>query len=105
MDKEFFKHRIASIRNAKNMSARNLSLELGMSSEYINQIECGRLKPSLDFIINFCDYFKLTVGDFFEQSNPHPTQLNSLITDLKKLNSDELNQISVFVKILTNKKG
>ena len=41
MDKGFIKERYARIRLAHNISARRLSMELGQSSEYINQIETG----------------------------------------------------------------
>ena len=43
MDKEFIRNRVYKIRTNQNISARNLSLELGMSSEYINQLEGGKL--------------------------------------------------------------
>lgn len=103
-NKEFIKNRISKIRSSKNVSARSLSLELGMSSEYINQIENGRLNPSLDFILNFCEYFKLTIGEFFDEDNSFPIEYKSLINQLNKLTKEELAHITDLVNLLNSYK-
>ena len=64
-----------------------------MSSEYVNQVENGRLTPSLDFILNFCDYFGLSVSEFFNQTNVFPLEYKELLSELNKLTPDELSQI------------
>ncbi len=104
MDKEFIKERVATIRNTKNISARSLSLNLGMSSEYINQVENGRLMPSLDFILNFCDYFNISVGEFFDDNTKYPTQYKDLILELNKMSQPELQQIMDLIKLINNNK-
>ena len=104
MDKIFIKDRIMAIRNQHNISARSLSLELGMSSEYINQVENGRLTPSLDFVLNFCDYFKISVGEFFDEKNTYPTEYKELIDELNYLNSEELKQIIDLIKLINSYK-
>lgn len=104
MDKEFIKERVATIRNSKNISARSLSLNLGMSSEYVNQVENGRLMPSLDFIMNFCDYFNISISEFFDENIRYPNQYKDLIKELNKLSQPELQQIVDLVKLITNKK-
>jgi len=98
--KDFIRSRISSLRNANNISARSLSLDLGMSSEYINQVESGRLNPSLEFIVIFCDHFKISIGEFFDQTVEYPLSLNPLIENLKKLNTEKLDSISNIVKHL-----
>lgn len=104
MNKEFIRNRIYSIRNANNISARNLSLELGMSSEYVNQLEGGRLNPSIDFLVNFCNYFNLSLSDFFDTKTNYPTKLKELIAELNKLNDEELDLIFKFATYLNSKK-
>lgn len=104
MDKEFIKERILTIRNLKNISARNLSLNLGMSSEYVNQDENGRLMPSLDFIMNFCDYFNISVAEFFDKTIKNPKKYQDLIQELNKMSQPELQQIIDLVKLINNKK-
>ncbi len=104
MDKEFIRNRVYKIRTAKNISARNLSLELGMSSEYINQLESGKLTPSIDILINFCSYFDITLSEFFDANNNYPTQLKPLIESLSKLDSEQFDIISKLILMITNKK-
>ena len=45
MDEQFIKQRIAKLRTDKNISARELSLQLGQSTGYINTIENGKSLP------------------------------------------------------------
>lgn len=104
MNKDFIRNRIYSIRNANNISARNLSLELGMSSEYVNQLEGGRLNPSIDFLINFCNHFDLSLSDFFDTKINYPTKLKELITELNKLNDEELGLIYELTRYFNSKK-
>ncbi len=104
MTKEYIRNRIANIRISKNISARKLSLELGMSSEYVNQVENGRLTPSLDFILNFCDYFGLSVSEFFNQTNVFPLEYKELLSELNKLTPDELSQIINIIKLINKNK-
>ena len=42
MDETFFAERIASLRNQKNVSAREMSLAIGQNASYINRIENHR---------------------------------------------------------------
>lgn len=104
MDKNFIKERINYIRTANKISARNLSLELGMSSEYINQLEGGRLTPSVDFIINFCDYFKISLSEFFDEGKKYPLEYKELIENLNKLNREELKVISDVAQMIARNK-
>ena len=104
MDKEFIKNRYITIRNAKNISARKLSFELGQSSEYINQIENGKCLPSIEGLVNFCDYFNISLGEFFNDENKYPIEYKELIKELNKLDNLELQQIIDLVKLINSKK-
>ena len=57
--KKFVSNRFAVIRNAHNISARKLSIEMGQSTEYINQIENGRKMPSMKVFLTFVIILKL----------------------------------------------
>ena len=58
MDEQFIKQRIAKLRTDKNISARELSLQLGQSTGYINTIENGKSLPSMSMFLYICEYFK-----------------------------------------------
>lgn len=104
MDKMFIKERYANIRNAHNISARKLSMELGQSSEYINQIETGKNMPSVEGLINFCEYFNITLTEFFNEELKYPIQYKDIIEELNKLDALELEQIINLIKLINSKK-
>ncbi len=104
MDKSFIKERYAKIRLAHNISARKLSIELGQSTEYINQIETGKSMPSLEGLFNFCDYFNLTLGEFFEEKITFPIEYKNIIEELDKMDVLEINKIYDLLKLINNKK-
>lgn len=104
MDRKFVQKRYASIRNAHNISARKLSFELGQSSEYINQIENGKSIPSLDNLFVFCDYFNISMGEFFEENFEYPVQYREIIKNLNKLDAIELEKVNEVIKLIADKK-
>ena len=82
-----------------------MSLDLGQSSEYINQIENGRSMPSIEGLINICDYFDITMSEFFDESIVYPIQYKELLQELNKLDSIELEKVIDIVKLISaNKK-
>lgn len=105
MDREFIKERYANIRNAHNISARKLSFELGQSSEYINQIENGKNLPSIEGLINFCNYFNISIAEFFEEEFNYPIQYKKIINELNRLDSLELETIYKLIKLVNKNKN
>ena len=99
MEKEEIGLKIARMRETLNKSARALSLELGMSSEYLNQIEKGRSRPSIDFLYNFCDYFNITVSDFFESKSNFPIEHKKLAEQILELDKQQLDAINTVVEV------
>ncbi len=104
MEKDFIKNRYAAIRCANNISARKLSFELGQSSEYINQIENGKSMPSVEGLLNFCEYFKITPSEFFGDEIKYPIEFKEILTELNKLDKMELEQITSLIKTINSKK-
>ena len=71
MKENFIGKRVATLRLAKGISARALSMELGQSENYINHIENGRSEPSMEGLRNICDYFEISLADFFDDKNEY----------------------------------
>ncbi len=105
MDKNFIQLRYATIRNAHKMSARKLSFELGQSSEYINQIENGKNMPSLDNLLNFCEYFHITPAEFFDESMNYPIEYKAIIRELNKMDVIECELILNLLKTINHNKN
>lgn len=55
-NKHSFGLRLAKLREAAGISARQMSLDLGLNKNYINSIESGKNYPALEGFFNICDY-------------------------------------------------
>ncbi len=67
MYEEFFVERLSSLRNQKNVSAREMSLALGQNESYINRIENRLAFPSMQVFFYICEYFQITPQEFFDE--------------------------------------
>lgn len=89
--------RLAELRTKKDVSARDMSLSLGMGAAYINNIENGKSLPSVEGLFYICDYLGITLSEFFDEGSSEPMKLNSIVQDLKKLNASQLDVIRVMI--------
>ena len=105
MEKTFIKSRYAEIRASFNISARKLSLELGQSTEYINQIENGKSMPSIEGLFNFCEYFNISLGEFFNEEVKFPIEYKKIINELNKLDAIEISKIYEMIKLISSLKN
>jgi len=100
---DFFPERLANLRTKKDVSARDMSLSLGQSENYINMIENKKSFPSMAIFFVICEYFHITPQEFFEIGNDNPEKLNDVILDLKKLDDNSLTHIAEVIKELARK--
>ena len=100
MNREFITKRITDLRLEEDISEYQLSLELGKSKSYINNIACGKTLPSLTELLNICEYFKIEVKDFFDTGNEYPVAMSEVIEMLKSLNKEDLDIVKTLVKRL-----
>ena len=98
MEKENFIKRLTQLRMSKGVSARDMSLSLGQSPGYINNIENGVNLPSMSMFFYICDYLKITPKEFFDTESSTPTKLNQLSELAKNLPSDKLELVMNLVK-------
>lgn len=105
MNKNFVSRRIYELRNKKNISGRKLSLELGLSNSYITQIENGQRMPSLENLSKICDYFGISLAEFFcdDKSNTViiTEEQKEILKDIKNLSPDQLSAIKSVIKAMT----
>ena len=100
MDENDFAIRLARLREKKGVSARDMSLSIGQNPGYINNIESGKSKPSLEGIFYICEYLGVTPSEFFDMESSNPSKLDAIIADMKKLNDKQLDTIAALVKDL-----
>ncbi|MBE5773715.1 MAG: helix-turn-helix transcriptional regulator [Clostridiales bacterium] len=103
MFEEEFSVRLAQLRNAKDVSAREMSLALGQNAGYINNIENGKALPSMSNFFYICQYLDITPCEFFDTDNRQPQKLDVLMRDLKKLDDKQLETITALIQGLLKK--
>ena len=104
MDLLEFGERLARLREIKNVSAREMSLSLGQSENYINKIENNKSLPSMTAFFDICDYLDMPPKDFFDTENKHPILVSEMITDYKRLDVNSQSHIAEIVKGLVRDK-
>ena len=92
--------RVAQLRTAKRVSARDMSLSIGQGAAYIHNIENRKTMPSMRGFLFICEYFNISPKDFFDMDSANPEMLNTIIADLKALSSEQLSNIAGIVKDL-----
>lgn len=103
MYEEFFVERLSSLRNQKNVSAREMSLALGQNESYINRIENRLAFPSMQVFFYICEYFQITPQEFFDEKNPAPGKINQISEEIRNLDDIQLDTIIAVVKGLQHK--
>ena len=91
--KTIVKKRINDLMNAKDISMRNLSIQLGFSDGYINQIMNNDMMPSLHNIIILCEAMHMTLSDFFSDDEVYSIEYYKLSEELKKMSDRRLEAI------------
>lgn len=98
MDKESFSKRLVELRMKKGVSARDMSLSIGQSAGYINNIENGINYPSMAVFFYICEYLGVTPTEFFDISTTDPVKTKELITAANRLNSEQLDHLIAIAK-------
>ena len=94
----FIGERFTQLRSENNMSARDLSLSIGQSAAYINNIENKNSLPSLKGIFYVCEHFKISLKDFFDVSVESPGAYTELAAELKGLDEEALRGLLAVVR-------
>jgi hypothetical protein len=100
MEKKQFCDRLAELWINKGVSARDMSISIGLSPNYINNVENGISSPSMKVFFYICEYLGITPGEFFAYDVKNPMKTNELINYAKGLNSQQLEHIIAIIKDL-----
>lgn len=98
MEKEEFIKRLVSLRMNKGVSARDMSLSIGQSPSYINNIENGVNYPSMAVFFYICEYFGITPKEFFDTESADPVKERELLEAVRGLNAQQLDSLIVLAK-------
>jgi len=104
MQLQEFGGRLAKLREIKNVSAREMSLSIGQSANYINKIENGKSLPSMAAFFDICDYLGISQKDFFDTDVNHPLKVKEMVSDYIRLDSVSQFNVAGIVKELARDK-
>ena len=102
MELKDFSVRLSQLRILKGVSARDMSLSIGQSPGYINNIENGVAFPSMTVFFYICEYLGVTPSEFFDTASANPTKEKQLTDALKGLKSADLEHLLALAKALKN---
>ena len=60
--------RLGFVRNSANLSARELSLRIGMSPQYIAQEECGRIVLTMEKLLQILEVCNFPIERIFSKN-------------------------------------
>jgi transcriptional regulator with XRE-family HTH domain len=105
MFEDSFIKRLASLREQKGVSAREMSLALGQNESYINRIENGKTFPSLQAFFYICEYLQISPKEFFDEDSPSPIKVAQIAAELQKLDEVQLDTILAVIRGLQHRPG
>lgn len=92
-----FSLRLSELRNMQNVSAREMSKQMGQSENYINMIENGHSYPSMTQFFAICDYLGVSPSVYFDFDNHDPKKSKATNDKLRGLTSEQLSIISSII--------
>lgn len=98
MYNEFLSERIATLRTAKKVSARDMSLSLGQNENYINHIENGKSMPSMQAFFYICEYLEVTPKEFFDEELKNPNAVHQVVKALSTLEERQLSALHEIIR-------
>ena len=104
MEREVFCKRLVQLRMNKGVSARDMSLSIGQSPNYIIGIEGGKNYPSMETFFYICDYFGITPKEFFDMDSTNPGKTTELMEIVKTLPNEQLDLFIALGKAVKNYK-
>ena len=98
MELSEFGERLAHLRSIRNVSAREMSLSIGLSANHINKIENGKILPSMTTFFDICDYLSISPKDFFDTESSDPNQVSEMVNEYNRLDSDDQANVAGIIK-------
>lgn len=98
MDLNELVQRIGYFRNKINLSARELSLRIGKSETYINQVECRNFTVSLPVLFEIIEALEITCAEFYSDNYVAYKQDKEILNTLNALPAERKNSFLDLIK-------
>ena len=90
--------RIGYVRNKANLSAREVSLRMGMSPQYVAQLESGRIVLTVEKLLQILKICEFPIERFFSSNIDDYNVDNELKLLIESLPLDKKKNIIEFIK-------
>lgn len=90
--------RIGYVRNKVNLSAREVSLRMGMSPQYVAQLESGRIVLTVEKLLQILEICEFPLERFFSSNIANYDADNELKFLIESLPLDKKKNIIEFIK-------
>ncbi len=90
--------RVGYVRNKANLSARELSQRMGMSPQYVAQLESGRIVLTVEKLLQILEICEFSIERFFSSDIADYKIDNELKTLIEALPTDKKKNIIEFIK-------
>ena len=90
--------RIGYVRNKANLSAREVSLRMGMSPQYVAQLESGRIVLTIEKLLQILEICEFPIERFFSSNVADYNVDNELKELIESLPLDKKKNIIEFIK-------
>ncbi len=90
--------RIGYIRNKANLSAREVSLRMGMSPQYVAQLESGRIVLTVEKLLQILEICNFSIQRFFSANIEDYEVDNELLSLIEGLPASKKKNIIELIK-------
>ena len=98
MDINEIVNRIGYVRNTANLSARELSLRMGMSPQYVAKLESQNIVLTVEKLLQILEICNFPIERFFS-ANIHDYKVNTELQDLiEALPTEKKKNMIAFIK-------
>ena len=98
MDLKEIRLRIGFVRNQCNLSARELSLRMGMSEHYVAKLESGEITLSVEKLLHILEICNFPIERFFSANIAEYNENEELKSLIESLPPDKKKNIIEFIK-------
>ena len=98
MDIKEILSRVGYVRNQANLSAREVSLRMGMSPQYVAQLESGRIVLTVEKLLQILEICEFPIDRFFSSNIADYNTNKELESLIQGLNTNKKQNLIEFIK-------
>lgn len=95
---------MSQLRINAGVSARDMSLSIGLSEGYINKLENEKTLPSMHTFFAICEYFEITPQEFFNTDEAFPLEIRIAVQEMNQMSMEQLERLVGIMKDINHNK-